>query len=42
VQRAWRDIHFAAAHISLNREGNFGHFGRTELGVPTPPTQPFF
>jgi alkylation response protein AidB-like acyl-CoA dehydrogenase len=42
VQRAWRDIHFAAAHISLNRDANYGHWGRTALDVPRPPMQPFF
>jgi len=30
IQRAWRDIHFAAMHVSLNAEQNFAHFGRTE------------
>jgi 3-hydroxy-9,10-secoandrosta-1,3,5(10)-triene-9,17-dione monooxygenase len=42
IQRAWRDIHFAAMHVSLNAEQNFSHFGRTELGVPRDPHQPFF
>jgi alkylation response protein AidB-like acyl-CoA dehydrogenase len=42
IQRAWRDIHFAAMHVSLNPEQNFAHFGRTELGVPRDPHQPFF
>ena len=34
IQRAWRDIHFASMHVSLNPEQNFAHFGRTELGLP--------
>src|SRR5262249_54818736 len=34
IQRAWRDIHFAASHIGVNTEINYGHFGRTELGLP--------
>ena len=42
IQRAWRDIHFAATHISLNPEINYGHFGRTEFGLPRDPNRPFF
>jgi alkylation response protein AidB-like acyl-CoA dehydrogenase len=39
IQRAWRDIHFAAMHISLNLERNYNHFGRMELGLPLDPQQ---
>jgi 3-hydroxy-9,10-secoandrosta-1,3,5(10)-triene-9,17-dione monooxygenase len=42
IQRAWRDIHFAAMHVALNPEQNFAHFGRTELGLPRDPHLPFF
>jgi alkylation response protein AidB-like acyl-CoA dehydrogenase len=42
VQRAWRDLHFAATHIALNPENNYGHFGRTELGLPRDPSRPYF
>jgi 3-hydroxy-9,10-secoandrosta-1,3,5(10)-triene-9,17-dione monooxygenase len=42
IQRAWRDIHFAASHISLNPETNYAHFGRMELGLGRDPTRPFF
>jgi 3-hydroxy-9,10-secoandrosta-1,3,5(10)-triene-9,17-dione monooxygenase len=42
IQRAWRDSHFAAAHVALNPEQNFAHFGRTELGLPRDPHLPFF
>jgi len=42
IQRAWRDIHFAASHISLNAETNYSHFGRMELGLGRDPTRPFF
>jgi 3-hydroxy-9,10-secoandrosta-1,3,5(10)-triene-9,17-dione monooxygenase len=39
IQRAWRDIHFASMHVSLNPEQNFAHFGRTELDLPREPQQ---
>jgi 3-hydroxy-9,10-secoandrosta-1,3,5(10)-triene-9,17-dione monooxygenase len=42
IQRAWRDIHFAAMHVALNPEQNFGHFGRGELGLPRDPHLPFY
>lgn len=42
IQRAWRDIHFAAMHAVLNSELNFAHFGRTELGLERDPHLPFF
>jgi 3-hydroxy-9,10-secoandrosta-1,3,5(10)-triene-9,17-dione monooxygenase len=42
VQRAWRDVHVAAMHISLNTENNYAHFGRTEFGLERDPAQPFF
>ena len=42
IQRAWRDIHFAAMHISLNPENNFAHFGRMEFGLGRDPAHPFF
>jgi len=42
IQRAWRDIHFAAMHVSLNAENNFTHFGRMELGLARDPHLPFF
>jgi 3-hydroxy-9,10-secoandrosta-1,3,5(10)-triene-9,17-dione monooxygenase len=42
IQRAWRDIHFASTHISLNPEMNYAHFGRMELGLPRDPSRPFF
>lgn len=37
IQRAWRDIHFAASHISLNPEINCTHWARTQFGFPRPP-----
>jgi 3-hydroxy-9,10-secoandrosta-1,3,5(10)-triene-9,17-dione monooxygenase len=42
IQRAWRDIHFAAMHVALNAEQNFSHFGRLELDLPRDPHLPFF
>lgn len=42
IQRAWRDIRFAATHISLNTEINYSHFGRIEFGLPRDPARPFF
>ncbi len=42
IQRAWHDIHFAAMHVALNPEQNFGHFGRGELGLPRDPHLPFY
>jgi alkylation response protein AidB-like acyl-CoA dehydrogenase len=42
IQRAWRDIHFASIHISLNTENTYSHFGRMELGLPQDPHLPYF
>ncbi|HEY0934574.1 MAG TPA: acyl-CoA dehydrogenase family protein [Trebonia sp.] len=33
VQQSWRDIHFAAAHISLSKRGTWGRYGRAVLGI---------
>jgi 3-hydroxy-9,10-secoandrosta-1,3,5(10)-triene-9,17-dione monooxygenase len=38
IQRAWRDIHFAASHVSLQGEINYAQYARGDLDVPTPPT----
>lgn len=42
IQRAWRDIHFAGMHVSVNAENNYAHYGRLQLGLPRDPSQPFF
>jgi 3-hydroxy-9,10-secoandrosta-1,3,5(10)-triene-9,17-dione monooxygenase len=42
IQRAWRDVHFAAMHVALNSEQNLSHFGRAEFGLPPDPHLPFF
>jgi 3-hydroxy-9,10-secoandrosta-1,3,5(10)-triene-9,17-dione monooxygenase len=36
IGRAWRDIHFAAAHVSLQTEINYPHWARGELNLPKP------
>jgi 3-hydroxy-9,10-secoandrosta-1,3,5(10)-triene-9,17-dione monooxygenase len=38
AQRAWRDIHFAAAHVSLQGDINYAQWARGELNIPTPST----
>jgi 3-hydroxy-9,10-secoandrosta-1,3,5(10)-triene-9,17-dione monooxygenase len=38
IQRAWRDIHFAASHVSLQGENNYAQYARGDLELPTPPT----
>jgi alkylation response protein AidB-like acyl-CoA dehydrogenase len=42
IQRAWRDIHLASMHISLNPENNYAHYGRLELGLGRDPSLPYF
>lgn len=42
IQRAWRDLHFASMHISINPENTYSHFGRLELGLPRDPHLPYF
>jgi len=42
IQRAWRDIHFASMHISVNAENTLSHFGRMELGLPRDPHLPYY
>ena len=37
VQQAWRDIHFAVAHISVNKVDVLSRYGRIALGVPEAP-----
>lgn len=33
VQQSWRDVHFAAAHVSINKRGTYGRTGRMILRV---------
>ena len=37
VQQAWRDIHFAVAHVSVNKVDVLSRYGRIALGVPELP-----
>lgn len=38
LQRAWRDIHFAASHVSINPEVNATPWARAQLGLERPAT----
>ncbi|WP_174364331.1 acyl-CoA dehydrogenase family protein [uncultured Caballeronia sp.] len=33
IQRAWRDVHFAASHVILNPEVSFAAWGRQQFGL---------
>jgi alkylation response protein AidB-like acyl-CoA dehydrogenase len=39
VQRAWRDIHAASKHISMNWDAVATLYGRSQLGLPPGPAQ---
>jgi len=42
MQRYWRDIHAMVAHVGLNFDAAAEAFGRTELGLPLNPNNPYF
>ena len=42
IQRAWRDVHFAAAHVILNPEVSFAAWGRQQFGLDRDPKQNMF
>lgn len=42
IQRAWRDVHFAASHVALNPEVSFASWGRQQLGLERDPKQNMF
>ena len=42
IQRAWRDIHFAASHVILNPEVSFAAWGRQQFGLERDPQQLMF
>ncbi len=39
IQRAWRDVHFAASHVILNPEVSYAAWGRRQFGLEPDPTQ---
>ena len=39
VQRAWRDVHAGAKHISMNWDAVGSLYGRVKLGLPPGPAQ---
>jgi len=39
IQRAWRDVHFAASHVILNPEVSFAAWGRQQFGLERDPSQ---
>jgi 3-hydroxy-9,10-secoandrosta-1,3,5(10)-triene-9,17-dione monooxygenase len=42
IGRFWRDVHFAAAHVSLNPEANYSHWAQLELGLERTPAMKIF
>lgn len=42
IQRAWRDVHFAASHVGLNPEVSFAAYGRQQFGIERDPRQGMF
>jgi 3-hydroxy-9,10-secoandrosta-1,3,5(10)-triene-9,17-dione monooxygenase len=42
IQRAWRDVHFASSHVSLNPEVGYAVYGRQRFGLPRDPHQQWF
>lgn len=42
IQRAWRDVHFAASHVGLNPEVSFAAWGRQQFGLDRDPKQGMF
>jgi len=42
IQRAWRDVHFAASHVALNPEVSFAAWGREQFGLDRDPKQNMF
>lgn len=42
IQRAWRDVHFAASHVALNPEVSFAAWGRQQFGLEPDPKQNMF
>jgi 3-hydroxy-9,10-secoandrosta-1,3,5(10)-triene-9,17-dione monooxygenase len=42
IQRAWRDVHFAASHVGLNPEVSLAAWGRQQFGLDRDPKQNMF
>jgi 3-hydroxy-9,10-secoandrosta-1,3,5(10)-triene-9,17-dione monooxygenase len=42
LQRAWNDIHLAAAHMALNPDINYAHHSRRVFGLELDPLHPYF
>jgi 3-hydroxy-9,10-secoandrosta-1,3,5(10)-triene-9,17-dione monooxygenase len=42
IQRAWRDVHFAASHVILNPEVSFAAWGRQQFGLERDPQQQMY
>lgn len=42
IQRAWRDVHFAASHVILNPEVSFAAWGRQQFGLERDPAQQMY
>ena len=42
LERFARDVRMASAHVSVNPEHNYAHWGRVTLEAPWPADQPFF
>ena len=42
IQRAWRDVHFASSHVSLNPETSMAAWGRMQFGLERAPQQIIF
>ena len=42
IQRAWRDVHFASSHVSLNPETSMAAWGRMQFGLERDPQQMMF
>ena len=39
LQQYWRDVNFAARHVTMNADNNFAYWSTTQLGVPRNPAE---
>lgn len=42
IQRAWRDVHLASSHASLNPEQSFAYWGQLQMGIDRSPSQQMY